>query len=105
MVAFYGPDRRARPRFPSPFLRNEPTQLVVEGGEPGTAHAWETVHTVSFDEAFKRELIEFHAAVSEGRPARTDGADGLRDVVLCQSIARAHGGRLICRNTVEVARA
>ena len=61
----------------------------MEGGELGTAHAWETVHTVSYDEAFKRELIEFHAAVSEGRPARTDGADGLRDVVLCQSIARA----------------
>jgi predicted dehydrogenase len=88
--AFYGPDERASLRFPSPFLRNEPTQLVVEGGELGTAHAWETVQTVSYDEAFKRELVEFHAAVSEGRPARTDGTDGLRDVVLCQSIARAH---------------
>ncbi len=88
--AFYGPDARASLRFPSPFLRNEPTQLVIEGGELGTAHAWETVHTVSYDEAFKRELVEFHDAVSEGRPARTDGADGLRDVILCQSIARAH---------------
>jgi predicted dehydrogenase len=93
--AFYGPDERASLRFPSPFLRNEPTQLVVEGGELGTAHAWETVQTVSYDEAFKRELVEFHAAVSEGRPARTDGTDGLRDVVLCQSIARAHAAMAV----------
>lgn len=103
--AFYGPDARASLRFPSPFLRNEPTQLVIEGGEPGTAHAWETVQTVSYDEAFKRELVEFHAAVSEGRPARTDGMDGLRDVVLCQSIARAHAsGGSLPNPTVEVAR-
>ncbi len=86
----YGPDRRATLRFPSPFLRNEPTHLVVEGGETGTAHSWETVHTVSYEEAFKRELVEFHEAIREGRPPRTDGEDGLRDVLLCQAIARAH---------------
>lgn len=90
--SFYGPDARASLSFPSPFLRNEPTKLVVEGGEAGTAHTWRSVHTVSYDEAFKRELLEFHAAVQEGRPPRTDGEDGLRDVVLCQSIARAHAG-------------
>ena len=90
--SFYGPDARTSLRFPSPFLRSEPTELVVEGGEPGTAHTWRAVHTVAYDEAFKRELVEFHAAVSEGRPPRTDGEDGLRDVVLCQSIARAHAG-------------
>ncbi len=87
--SFYGADARASLRFPSPFLRSEPTELVVEGGELGTAHAWRAVHTVSYDEAFKRELVEFHAATQEGRPPRTDGEDGLRDVVLCQSIARS----------------
>jgi predicted dehydrogenase len=88
--AFYAADGRASLRFPSPFLRNEPTRLVLEGGEPRSPHAWETVHTVSYDEAFKRELVEFHTAVREGRPPRTDGEDGLRDVVLCRAIARAH---------------
>jgi len=103
--AFYGPDARSSLRFPSPFLRNEPTQLILEGGELGTAHAWETVHTVSYDEAFKRELVEFHTAAVEGLPARTDGADGLRDVVLCQSIARAHmSGGALPDPTMEVAR-
>ena len=90
--SFYGADTRTSLRFPSPFLRSEPTALVVEAGDPGTSHAWRAVHTVSYDEAFKRELVEFHAAVCEGRSPRTDGEDGLRDVVLCQSIARAHAG-------------
>ena len=88
--SFYGPDARATLRFPSPFLRNEPTVLVREGGEVGTPSGWRTVQTVSYEEAFKRELIEFDAAVHEGRAPRTDGEDGLRDVLLCQAIARAH---------------
>lgn len=102
--AFYGADQRATLRFPSPFLRNEPTQLVVEGGLPGTAHSWETVHTVSYDEAFKRELGEFHTAIVEGRPPRTSGEDALRDVLLCQAIARAHAsGGAVAAPSAEAA--
>ncbi len=86
-IAFYAPDRRARLVFPSPFLRSEPTRLVLEGGEPGAPAAWEAVHTVSYDEAFKRELVEFHAAIAEGREPRTSGRDALLDVALCQAIA------------------
>jgi predicted dehydrogenase len=100
--AFYGPNARASLRFPSPFLRSEPTQLVLEGGEVGTARAWETVQTVSYDEAFKRELVEFHEAVRERRAPRTNGEDGLRDVLLCQAIARAHaGGGAVAHPTAE----
>lgn len=89
-LAFYGADARATMRLPSPFLRSEPTQLILEGGDPGTPSAWRTVRTVSYEEAFKRELVEFHAAATERRVPRTDGEDGLRDVLLCQAIARAH---------------
>jgi predicted dehydrogenase len=100
--SFYGATARASLRFPSPFLRNEPTRLVLGGGEVGTSHSWETVHDVSYDEAFKRELVEFYAAISEGRSPRSDGADGLRDVVLCQAIARAHaGGGAVAAPTAE----
>jgi predicted dehydrogenase len=88
--SFYGPHQRATLRFPSPFLRNAPTQLVVEGGVAGSAHSWRSTHVVGYDEAFKRELVEFHDAIREGRPPRTDAEDGLRDVLLCQAIARAH---------------
>lgn len=90
--AFYGDSSRASLRFPSPFLRSEPTQLVLEGGDPGTPRAWETVETVAYEEPFKRELVEFAAAIREHRAPRTAGEDGLRDVLLCQAIARAHAG-------------
>jgi predicted dehydrogenase len=89
-LAFYGLDARATLTLPSPYLRGMPSELALEGGEAGSSHAWRTVETVSYIEAFKRELIEFHAAIGEGRPARTDGADGLHDVALCRSIAHVH---------------
>jgi predicted dehydrogenase len=90
--AFYAAESRASLRFPSPFLRSAPTELVLEGGEAGTPSGWRTVKTLGYDEAFRRELVEFHAAVAENRAPRTDGEDGLRDVLLCQAIARAHAG-------------
>ncbi len=88
-LAFFGRDARATLSFPSPFLRNAPTRLVLEGGVPGTAEAWREERDVSYDEAFKLELVELHEAIVEGRAPRTDGRDGLRDVALCQSIVRA----------------
>jgi predicted dehydrogenase len=89
-LAFYAPAERLTLAFPSPFLRSMPTQLIVEGGEPGTPSSWRTVQTVSFDEAFKRELLEFHACVVEDREPHTPGSDGLRDIALCQSIVRSY---------------
>lgn len=75
--SFYAPSERASLVFPSPFLRNAPTKLVFEGGGP---------HLGSYEEAFKRELVEFHACIVEGREPRTNGADGLADVSLCQAL-------------------
>jgi predicted dehydrogenase len=88
--AFYGLDARAILTLPSPYLRGEPSELAIEGGRPESSHSWRTVETVSYVEAFKRELREFHAAIVEGRPARTDGSDGLHDVALAGAIARVH---------------
>jgi predicted dehydrogenase len=88
--AFYGADARSTLRFPSPFLRSAPTELVLEGGDAGSAASWRTVKQVSYEEAFKRELVEFHAAATEGRPPRTGGEDGLRDVLLSREIVLAH---------------
>jgi predicted dehydrogenase len=89
-LAFYGLDSRLTLTLPSPYLRGMPSELALESGLPDSSHAWRTVETVSYIEAFKRELIEFHAAVGEQRPPRTDGTDGLHDVALCHAIARAH---------------
>lgn len=89
-VALYGPDERLVLTFPSPFLRSAATRLSVEGGERGTSHAWSRDEVVSYDAAFKRELEEFHDSIMSGRAPRTSGADGLRDLLLCEAIARAH---------------
>jgi predicted dehydrogenase len=86
-LSFYGVDERARLVFPSPFLRSMPTRLVLEGGTAGTSSSWRTEHTASYEEAFKRELLELHAAITEDREPRTPGTDGVRDVALCLAIA------------------
>jgi predicted dehydrogenase len=87
---FLAPDERLTLTLPSPYLRNMPSELTVEGGEPGGTHSWSRLEVVSYEEAFKRELIEFHAAIRDQRAPRTDGIDGLHDVALCHSIARVH---------------
>ena len=88
--SFYGAERRTSLVFPSPLLHGMPTALVVEGGDVDGIASWRTEHTVSYEEAFKRELVEFHAAVAGGRAPATDGADGLRDVALAEAIVRSH---------------
>jgi predicted dehydrogenase len=88
-LAFYAPTQRLTLRLPSPFLRNMPSRLIAEGGEAGTAMSWERDEIVSYDEAFKRELVEFADCISSGRAPRTPPADGLRDVRLAEAIARA----------------
>jgi predicted dehydrogenase len=90
--AFYAPNQRLILELPSPFLRNMPSRLFIEGGHPGTAHSWKREEIVSFDEAFKRELIEFADCIATGREPRTSGQDGLSDVLLCEAVARAHQG-------------
>jgi predicted dehydrogenase len=88
--ALYAPGGRVRLAFPSPFLRNEPSLLEIEGGEPGTARSWRSEEVVSYESAFKRELIAFHDCVVSGTEPVTSGLDGLRDIALCQAIIESH---------------
>ncbi|MGH3149612.1 MAG: Gfo/Idh/MocA family protein [Streptosporangiaceae bacterium] len=87
--ALYAPDRRLRLAFPSPFLRNEPATLEIEGGD-GSSRSWRTEETAGYESGFKRELEAFHEAIAGGRAPDTAGADGLRDVLLCQAIIDCH---------------
>jgi predicted dehydrogenase len=91
--AFYAPDERLTLELPSPFLRSMPSKLIVEGGDTGTSESWKQEEIVSFEEAFKRELVEFAECISTGRPPRTPGGDGLADLRLCEAIARVHQAR------------
>jgi predicted dehydrogenase len=89
-LAFYALDRRVTLTLPSPYLRGMPSLLTVEGGERGTPHGTRMVEVVSYEEAFKRELLELEDAIRTGRQPRTNAIDGLHDVALCHAIARSY---------------
>jgi predicted dehydrogenase len=91
-LCFYAPSQRLTLELPSPFLRSMPTRLVVEGGERDAASAWQRDEITSYEEAFKRELVEFSECIRTGRPPRTGAADGLRDMRLAEAVARTHAG-------------
>ena len=55
--ALYAPDRRACLSFPSPFLRNEPAVLEIEGGDPGGARSWRSQEVVSYSSGFQADDI------------------------------------------------
>ncbi len=92
--AFYAPRSRLTLAFPSPFLRSAPTLLTREGGEPDTAHSWQTEEITAYDESFREELIHFHACVTSGQTPITSAADALHDIALCQSVIDVHRRRV-----------
>jgi predicted dehydrogenase len=89
-LAFFGLERRLTLELPSPYLRDMPSLLVTETGEEGSTHSQRGVEVVSYEEAFKCELIELADAIEERRDPRTNILDGLHDVALCSSIIRSH---------------
>jgi predicted dehydrogenase len=91
--AFYAPDERLTLELPSPFLRSMPSRLIIEGGRAGASDSFRQEEIVSYEEAFKRELVEFADCVTTGRAPRTPGTDGVADLRLCEAIARAHQAR------------
>jgi predicted dehydrogenase len=85
--SFYASDGRVMIRFPSPYLSNAPTYVDVEkmeGEELQVARL-----TVSYEEAFKRELIELDDCVRSGRTPRTDALGFRQDLELLTAIARS----------------
>lgn len=92
-LAFFSDASRVRIIFPSPFLRNFPTRVLVEGTEPlpdrPESAAWEKEVTVSYHEAFKEELLHFYDCVVNDRRPLTDLADSRADLALIHQLARA----------------
>lgn len=91
--ALYGDDRRVTLSFPSPFLRNSPTMLTIEGGHADEPSSWRTEELTSYESAFRRELEVFHDAITGGPEPPTTGEDGLRDIALCAAMIKAARGR------------
>jgi predicted dehydrogenase len=101
--AFYAPGRRLTLSFPSPFLRSMPSLLTIEGGDVGSSRSWSTTEVVSYEEAFKRELIAFHDFVARDREPLTPGVDGLRDIALCEATVAAFRNRAPYQRPTEPA--
>ena len=87
-LLFVAPGRRVELRFPSPYLRHAPTPLTIERPGPGGGLVVEQ-HTVSYEEAFREELLHFHRCVVSGRAPRTGGAEAIGDARWIEAIARA----------------
>ena len=86
-LAFYATDRRLILRFPSPFLRSEPTVLELEEEDRGMPWRHEVV--ASHEEAFKLELRGFYESVAEGKKPVNSGEEARHDVALCVALVRA----------------
>jgi predicted dehydrogenase len=93
-LCFYAPAERLTLELPSPFLRSMPSRLFIEEGETDSATSWQREELVSYEEAFKRELIEFSECIRTRRDPRTSGEDGLRDMRVAEAVARAHAATL-----------
>lgn len=63
--AFYGNHERVIMQLPSPYFRNFPSPVIVQGGEGELA--WEKRVTVNYEEAFRDELRAFYDNVQHGR--------------------------------------
>lgn len=85
--SFFASDGRVHIRFPSPYLRNEPTIVDVERMEGGELQVSRVV--ASYEEAFKLELLEFDDCIRTGRQPLCDGAAFRRDLEVLTEIARA----------------
>jgi myo-inositol 2-dehydrogenase / D-chiro-inositol 1-dehydrogenase len=71
--------------FPSPYLLNAPTELVVVEADGSGERLTRYRSTV---EAFEEELVDFHSLVTGGTPTAAGAAAGRADIVTCQRIAR-----------------
>ena len=100
--AFLAPEARLTLSFPSPFLRSEPTLLIREGGESGTARSWRTEEITAYEESFRQELLHFHDCVTSGKTPITSAEDALRDVALCHAVIKVHRQRAACPRPTDI---
>jgi len=84
--AMLAADGRAVLTFPSPYLRDASTELTIEGGRASDVSSFKRAEVTSYESGFKAELVAFHAAANGGETPPTDGADGGRDIAVCQAI-------------------
>ena len=100
--AFHGSEELVRITFPSPYLRNAPT--YVDAARMNGEELAETRLTVSYEEAFKRELIEFADCVNSGNTPRTSARGFRQDLEVLTEIARSFPAESLPTHGVSAAR-
>lgn len=94
-LSVWGTDQVVKIRFPSPFVKNMPTEVSVQEqdghgtGQPGADAFVERRVVASYEESFKRELCHFHDCVTTGTPPLTSGIEAREDTRLMIEIIRA----------------
>jgi predicted dehydrogenase len=86
-LVYYGQADRIRLVFPSPFFRNLPTPVIVEGMEDGKPFAKQVI--ASMQEAFKEELLHFAECVQKRKAPITTPEEAKGDVALLHKIFKA----------------
>ncbi len=73
--AFFGNHNRVMLQLPSPYFRNFPSPVTIQGGEGELA--WEKRIIISYEEAFRSELLAFYDNVHNQRKPLSSVDDAL----------------------------
>lgn len=82
--AFFGNAERVYFTLPSPYLSHFPSPVTVQGGDGELA--WEKRVVVSYDEAFRRELLAFYDNVQRGTKPLSSVDDALKHARFMQEM-------------------
>lgn len=85
--AFFGNYERVMLQFPSPYFRNFPSPVMVQGGEGELA--WEKRVTVSYEEAFRNEMLAFYDNVRQNKTPVSSVSDALTHTRFIQQLIDA----------------
>lgn len=85
--AFFGNHDRVYLQFPSPYFRNFPSPVIVQGYEGELA--WEKRIIVSYEEAFRNELLAFYDNVRHQRVPLSSVAEAVRHMRFIQQLIDA----------------
>ena len=87
-VSFYFDDAILSLIFPSPYLNNQATRLVIRKSD---GHVLQTIETnAGYEEAYVRELSGFHDAIVNGTAVRSTAEQARRDQALLCGLAAWH---------------
>jgi predicted dehydrogenase len=85
--AFFGNHQRVTLQLPSPYLKNAPSPVIIQGGEGELA--WEKRVIVSYDEAFRNELLAFYDNIVNHKAPETGVEEAVQHMALIQQMIDA----------------